>query len=260
MHPISNEGITPKKPGESTPTHETRTSPVIEKTDQVGLGSLPVEESKTQPPQLQGGSRPTITVVTDDDDDDDIDVMSPLPLETTDSEIDSLENDIEIEPAATSRPKSYTLDEVGVKLDKFNSQLDSLDTEIDKIHEATVAKAKELHDQKKIHRPIISHLPKEELVKFELDLRLKGERFQTRLDKLNGMIQGINNANLPPEEQQAIQDKITALETKFKAVHKKLEDQLNFHSMSKLARLMQKIAEILHRLNEEMREVLNIRG
>ncbi len=261
MHPVHTDGVTPQKnTTETVQTHELRTSPLIDKTDKTALDAIAPAESTSVPPLQRGAPlRPMLYVDNGEDEDEENGMDIDSHQNHLDTDLNSSHDSLDVDSAAP-KDKSFTLERVHDRLAKFDTQLDALNSEIDKIQKDTIDKAKEMHDKKKIHQPTINHLPKEELLKFELDLRLKGERFQSRINALNSMIQNVNEANFSPEEHKEILDKVKELEKKFTTAYKKLDDQLSFHTLTRLARMLQKVAEIMHRLNEEMNEVLNIRG
>lgn len=224
--------------------HPVRSDRVIQDTDAVASQTIESsQENYSQLPTLEG--RPTISHVQenldDDDDDDSIEIEphhSPVPID-----IDR-------------NSPEFTLD----KLTKIDTQMDELIASIDKVHTDSVAKAKELHEKKKIHKALISYLPKEELQKFEIDLKLKGERMENRRAALEKYKTAASQMETDPITRIEIDNKIKEIETKLSTAHHSLSDQLNFHSYTRIGHMLQKIAEMLHRMNEEMQEILNIRG
>lgn len=141
------------------------------------------------------------------------------------------------------------------KLKSLTTNLEIVQTKIRAVHQKALARAKEM----KVPHGVINHLPKNELIKFENELRSLNVELQAtgrQLNKIRGEF-----AQLPQNSpiKSRFSDKLTELDLKLKLAESEMKQQLNFHMTSRIARLFELMARILHEINEGIRLMSEIR-
>ncbi len=139
------------------------------------------------------------------------------------------------------------------KIQSLDREIKNLQDEIEKVHEKGVLKAKNM----KIHS--ITRLPQNELNKLEFDLLEYQTRLMNRKEKLEKFKSSIQHLAEGSPIKVMVDDKISEVELRIKTSEKSLKWQLYFYAYTRLSRFMEKVAKILHEIEETMKILANIR-